>query len=78
MACGYPDGGEGVWTPLKNHKAIGFSKQYCPGSPEKSQSYQVSIQCWAIIGPPVSQHSMLGYHQTASETPFQWPMMARF
>ena len=24
--------GQGVWTPLKNHKVIGFSKQYCPGS----------------------------------------------
>ena len=23
-----------------------------PPSPEKSQSYQVSIQCWAIIGRP--------------------------
>ena len=26
------------------------------GSPEKSQSYQASIPCWAIIGPPAKRH----------------------
>ena len=30
------------------------SKQYWSRSPEKSQSYQASIQCWANIGPPAS------------------------
>ena len=39
--------------PLKNHKNR-VSKQYWFRSPEKSQSYQASIQCWAIIGPPAS------------------------
>ena len=34
--------------PLKNRK-IRVSMQYWSGSPEKSQSYQASIQCWAII-----------------------------
>ena len=31
-------------------------KHYWSGSPEKSQSYQASIQCLAIIGPPVKHH----------------------
>ena len=26
------------------------------GSPEKSQSYQASIQCWATISPPAKRH----------------------
>ena len=29
---------------------------YWYGSPEKSQSYQASIQCWAIICPPAERH----------------------
>ena len=53
--------------PLKNQKRVSrqyqiswkitknrVSKQYWPRSPEKSQCYQSSIQCWAIIGPPAS------------------------
>ena len=53
-----PEGG-GQWVrtppppPLKNHKNR-VSKQYWSRYPEKSQSYQASIQCWAIIGPPAS------------------------
>ena len=34
---------QGIWTPpllLKNHKNIGFPKQYWSGSPEQSQSYK--------------------------------------
>ena len=27
-------------------------QQYWFGSPGKSQSYQASVQCWTIIGPP--------------------------
>ena len=49
-----PERGQGVQTPLKNHKKNRISKQYWSRSPEKSQSYQASIQCWAIIGPPAS------------------------
>ena len=41
---------------LKNHKNIGFLKQYWSGSPEKSQSYQASIQCRAIICMPAKRH----------------------
>ena len=37
--------------PLKNKKKYRVSLQYWSGSPEKSQSYQVSIQCWADDGP---------------------------
>ena len=40
-----PEGGQGVRDPLKITK-IRVSKQYCSRSPEKSQSYQASIQCW--------------------------------
>ena len=54
-----PEGG-GQWVqtppPLKNHKNIGFSQQYWSESPEKSQSYKASIQCWAIMGPPAKRH----------------------
>ena len=35
--------------PVKSQKYMVF-KQYWSGSPEKSQSYQASIQRWAIIG----------------------------
>ena len=64
------EGGHGVWTqtvrmrmggfgggtwvldppPLKNHKTIGFSSNL----QKKSQGYQASIKCWAIIGTTVS------------------------
>ena len=47
------DRGSGPPPPLKNHKNR-VSKQYWSGSPEKSLSYQASIQCWANIGPPAS------------------------
>ena len=53
--------------------------------PEKLQKYRVSYQYWSgypekIIRLP-SQHTMLGHHQHASETPFKWyfaggPMLA--
>ena len=41
----------GSRPPLKNHKNIGFLNNTAP-DPLKSQSYQASIQCWAIIGMP--------------------------
>ena len=49
-------GRAGVRTPPPPEKSrkIRVSKQYRSRSPEKSQSYQASIQCWAIIGPPPS------------------------
>ena len=40
-----------------------------PPSPEKSQSYQANIQCWAIISTPVKRHLKWRF---AGE-----PMMAR-
>ena len=49
-----PEGGQGVQTPLKNHKNIEFLCNTGP-APEKSKSYQASIQCWAIIGPAVKR-----------------------
>ena len=48
-------GWQGVRTCLKNHKNR-VSLKYWSGSPEKSQSYQVSIYSWAIIGPPAKRH----------------------
>ena len=50
-------GGEGVRTPLKNHKNIGFSSKLNTGpDPLKNRSYQASIQCWAIIRTPGKRH----------------------
>ena len=48
-------GRQGVQAPLKNHKNIEFLSNWF-GSPEKSQSYQASIQCWAIISMPAKRH----------------------
>ena len=50
--------GAAVWTPplLVNHKGIGILSNTGPDPLEKSQSYQVSIQCWATIGPPAKRH----------------------
>ena len=50
-------GGQGVRTPLKIAKNRIFY-QYRSGSPEQSQSYQASIQCWAVIGTPAKRHLM--------------------
>ena len=41
--------------PWKNTK-YRVSYQYRSGSPNKSQSYKASIQCWAIVGPPAKRH----------------------
>ena len=62
-------GGQGVWTPLKNHKDIGFL----------SNTGQDPLKITKLP----SQHSMLGHHRHTSEPPFKWrfagrPMMARF
>ena len=46
------DRGSGPPPPEKSQKWV--SKQYWSRFPKKSQSYQASIQCWAIIGPPAS------------------------
>ena len=54
-------------SPEKSQK-YRVSWRYWSGSPEKkTQSYQASIQGWAIIGTPVKRH-----HRHASETPFKW------
>ena len=52
-------GNRGSGPPLKNHKNIGFLSNTGPDSlkfTKKSQSYQVSIQCWAISGTPANRH----------------------
>ena len=47
-------GDTGVRTPLENHKNIGFLSN--TGPDPLTQSYQASIQCWAIISPPAKRH----------------------
>ena len=47
--------GAGGLDPLGNHKAKGFLRQAGP-DPLENLKYQASIQCWAIIGPPVKRH----------------------
>ena len=58
-ACADPEGGggQGVRTPLKNLKNIGFSSNTGP-DPLKNPNYQDSIQCWAIVGTPAKHHLM--------------------
>ena len=51
-------GGQGGQTPPEKSQNIGFLSitGKSSRSPEKSQSYQASIQCWAIMGMPVKRH----------------------
>ena len=49
---GGSEGGQGVRTPLKNHKNIVFHSNTGQDSLKKHNGYQASIQCWAIIGTP--------------------------
>ena len=49
-------GGPDPPPPLKYHKKYRVSLQYWSGSPENSQSFQASIQCWCTICPPVKHH----------------------
>ena len=60
----------GCGPPLENHKNIGFLSNNGPDHIKKNTKLP-------------SQHSMLGRHRQASETPFQWRfagglMMVRF
>ena len=59
--------GDGVRTPLKNHKNIGFSSKTGP-DPLKNSSYQANIQCWAIIGTPGKCHFM-AFRWQANDSP---------
>ena len=45
-------GGAGGPDPPEKSQKYRIFLQYCSRSPEKSQSYQASIQCQDIIGPP--------------------------
>ena len=49
--CGTRAGTGGPDPPEKSQK-YGVSYQYW----SRSQSYQASIQCWAIIGPPAKRN----------------------
>ena len=58
-SCADPEGGSGPPSPpplpWKITKIYG-SLAILVRIPLKSQSYQSSIQCWAIIGPPAKRH----------------------
>ena len=61
-------GGRGFWTPLKNHKNIGFSSNTGLDSLKNHKATKPAFE-------------MLGHHRHASETQFKWcfaggPMMA--
>ena len=65
ITCADPEGGGGRCRgsrPPANHHNIGFPMQYRSGCPEKLQL--------------PSQHSMLGHHGHASETPFDGFLLA--
>ena len=49
-------GGQGARTPTEKSQKYRASLQYWSDSPVKPHSLQASIQCWAIIGPPVKRH----------------------
>ena len=72
MPCADPEGGQGVRTPLKNHKIIGFPSNI-DRDPLKSQSYQASVQWWTIIDTPAKRHfngvSLMGRW---------WPILVAF
>ena len=57
-ACASSDkgewGGKGVPTPPEKYQNIGFLDISGPDSLRN----QATIQCWAIIGPPVKRHLM--------------------
>ena len=66
--CADPEGDRGSGPHLENYKNIGFLSNTGPG-PLKITKLQI-------------QHSLLGHHRPASETPFKWrfadgPLMAR-
>ena len=47
-----PEGEQGVWTLLINHKAFGFLSNTGPDPLKKSETYQASIRFKSISGPP--------------------------
>ena len=51
------NGGQGVRTTLKNPENIGFPSNTGPDL-LKNHCYQVSNQCWAIIGTLAKRHLM--------------------
>ena len=69
MVCADPEGGTGGPDPLENYKNKGFLGNTGPD--------------FLKITKLPSQHTMLGHHRPASETPFKWrfaggPVMASY
>ena len=58
VACADPEGGggRGFGPPPEKSQNKGFLSNTGPDPLKKSQSYQASIQRWAIIGPPAKRH----------------------
>ena len=56
--------------PEKNHKNLGFQSNIDSDPLKKSQSFQASIQCWAIIGTPAKRHFIkMAFHWWANDGP---------
>ena len=53
-SCADPERGQGVWAPLKIHKVIRFLSN--TGLDRQKKSFQASIYCLAIVGPPAKRH----------------------
>ena len=55
-SCADPEGGQGVRIlPPEKSQKYRISYHNWSGSPQKSQSYQAGIQCWAITGTPAKR-----------------------
>ena len=55
--CTWSDPEGGLEPCLKNHKNIALLNNIAGSwTPEKSQSYQTSFQCWANIDTPAKRH----------------------
>ena len=52
-------GGQGVRTPLENHKNIGFLSNTGPDRLKNDIAKQASIQCWAICSDPLTPQQLI-------------------
>ena len=49
-------GGQGVLTPLENHKNIAFLSNIGPDPLKNHNATKAAFIFWAIIGPPAKRH----------------------
>ena len=60
LTCPDPEGGQGVRTPLKNHKNIGFLSSTGPDPLKNHKATKPAFNVGSL------------WHQSARETPFKW------